>query len=142
MFLSKKNQYCENDYTTKQSTDSDSSPCQITNGIFHRTRTKNVTIWKHKRHRFDPWIGKVSWSRKWQPIPIFLPRIFHGQRNLVGYSLWGHKELDTLSTHTHTQWALPACQVVCKSHGIPAMMKEDQFSSVQSLSHVQLFVTP
>ena len=49
MFLSKKNQYCENGYTTKQSTDSDNSPCQITNGIFHRTRTKNVTIWKHKR---------------------------------------------------------------------------------------------
>ena len=26
--------------------------------------------------------------------PIFLPGKSHGQRNLVGYSPWGHKELD------------------------------------------------
>ena len=33
-----------------------------------------------------------------------LPRKFHGQRNLVGYSPWGHNESDTtkgLSTHAH-----------------------------------------
>ena len=33
--------------------------------------------------------------REWQPIPVFLPREFHGQRILVGYSPWGHKESDT-----------------------------------------------
>ena len=27
--------------------------------------------------------------------PIFLPGKAHGQRSLVGYSLWGHKESDT-----------------------------------------------
>ena len=27
--------------------------------------------------------------------PVFLPRKFHGQRSLAGYSSWGHKELDT-----------------------------------------------
>ena len=26
------------------------------------------------------------------PIPVFLPGEFHGQRSLVGYSLWGGKE--------------------------------------------------
>ena len=26
------------------------------------------------------------------PTPVFLPGEFHGQRNLVGYSPWGHKE--------------------------------------------------
>ena len=34
-----------------------------------------------------------------------MPGKSHGQRSLVGYSTWGHKELDTteqLSTHTHT----------------------------------------
>ena len=35
------------------------------------------------------------WRRKWQPTPVFLPGKFHGQRSLVGYSPWGHKELDT-----------------------------------------------
>ena len=27
--------------------------------------------------------------------PVFLPGESYGQRRLVGYSLWGHKELDT-----------------------------------------------
>ena len=41
--------------------------------------------------------------RKWQPTPVFLPGKFHGQKNLVGYSPWDHKELDTTEhTHPHT----------------------------------------
>ena len=28
---------------------------------------------------------------KWQPTPVFMPGKSHGQRSLVGYSLWGHK---------------------------------------------------
>ena len=32
---------------------------------------------------------------KWQPTPVLLPGKSHGQRNLVGYSPWGRKELDT-----------------------------------------------
>ena len=38
--------------------------------------------------------GSISGSRKWQPTPVFLPGKFHGQRSLVGYSPWGHKEVD------------------------------------------------
>ena len=34
------------------------------------------------------------WRRKWQPTPVFLPGESHGQRSLMGYSPWGHKELD------------------------------------------------
>ena len=43
-FLGRKNQYCENDYTTKRSLQIQCNPYQITSGIFHRTRTKNFTI--------------------------------------------------------------------------------------------------
>ena len=25
------------------------------------------------RRRFDPWIGKISWSRRWPPAPVLLP---------------------------------------------------------------------
>ena len=39
-----------------------------------------------KRLGFDPWIGKISWSRAWQPTPVFLPEESRGQRSLVGYS--------------------------------------------------------
>ena len=39
----------------------------------------------------NPWIGKIPWRRKWQPILVLLPGKSHRQRNLVGCSLWGHK---------------------------------------------------
>ena len=39
-----KNQYCENDYTTKCNLQTQCDPYQITDGIFHRTRRKNFTI--------------------------------------------------------------------------------------------------
>ena len=44
MFLGKKNQYCENDYTTKCNLQIQYDPYQIITGIFRRTRTKNFTI--------------------------------------------------------------------------------------------------
>ena len=34
-------------------------------------------------------------QRPWQSIPVFLPREFHGQRSLEGYSPWAHKESGT-----------------------------------------------
>ena len=43
-----------------------------------------------------------SLERGWQPTPVFLPGEFHGQRSLVGYSLWGRKESDTTEWLTHT----------------------------------------
>ena len=56
--------------------------------------------------RFDPWVGKISWRRTWQPTLLFLPGEFHGQRNLVGYSPWIAKNqtwLSWLSTLTQTR---------------------------------------
>ena len=44
---------------------------------------------------FDPWVGKIPWRRKWKSTPVLLLGESHGQRSLVGYSLWGHKESDT-----------------------------------------------
>ena len=40
MILTWKNQYCENNYTTKCNQQIQGNPYQITNGIFHRNRTK------------------------------------------------------------------------------------------------------
>ena len=36
--------------------------------------------------RLFPWVGKIPWTRRWQPTPVFLPGGSHGQRSLVGYS--------------------------------------------------------
>ena len=57
---------------------------------------------RHRTHGFDPWVGKIPWRRKWQPTPVFLPRKFHGQRSLEGYSPWGSQRVGHGWTHTYT----------------------------------------
>ena len=47
-----------------------------------------------RRCGFNPWVRKISWRRKWQPTPVFLPGKSHGQKSLVGYSPWRCRELD------------------------------------------------
>ena len=37
-----------------------------------------------------------------EPTSVFLPGKFYGQRNLAGYSLWGHKSQTRLSNYTTT----------------------------------------
>ena len=55
------------------------------------------------KHGFSPWVRKILWRRELQPTPVFLPGKCHGQRGLVGYSPWGHKELDTTERMSTTQ---------------------------------------
>ena len=54
------------------------------------------------RLRFDPWVRKIPWRRKWQPTPVFLPAKFHRWKSLAGYSPWSCNESD-MTEHTHTQ---------------------------------------
>ena len=55
---------------------------------------------RRKRHRFVAWVGKISWRRKWQPTPVFLPGKSHGPKNLTGYSTWClNTQLKSLSMH-------------------------------------------
>ena len=49
MFLCRKNQCCENDYTTKHNLPIQCDPYHITNDICHRTRTKNFTIYMERQ---------------------------------------------------------------------------------------------
>ena len=58
------------------------------------------------RHRFNPWVGKIPWGRKWQPTAVFLPE------NPMDGGAWraavhgvakSHSRLsDCVHTHTHT----------------------------------------
>ena len=49
---------------------------------------------QHRRYGFNPWVGNISWRRKWQHTPVFSPRKYHRQNSLAGYGPQGHKELD------------------------------------------------
>ena len=54
MFMDRKNQYSENEYTTQSNLQIQCNPYQDTRGIFHRARTNNFTvcmeIQKKKKH--------------------------------------------------------------------------------------------
>ena len=84
-------------------------PCQLTS-----RSTELNTCWiklskesasqcrRHKRCGFNPWVGKIPWSRKWQPTLEFLSGKFHGQKSLVVglQSLGSQRVKHDLNTHT------------------------------------------
>ena len=59
----------------------------------------------------ETWVGSLGGEdprrREWQPTPVFLPRKSHGQRSLVGYSPWGHKESNTTQQPSYVLPDLP-----------------------------------
>ena len=55
------------------------------------------------------------WRRAWQPTPVFLPVESHGQRSLVGYSPYGHKE-SNMTEWLSTQLNDPKC------HGLTSFL--------------------
>ena len=74
---------------------------------------------RHRRCRFNPWVGKIPWRRKWQPTPVFLPEKSHGQSNLVDCSSKGCKELDTaerLSTRISLSLCVTCVCVLLSTH--------------------------
>ena len=73
----------------------------------HRTCLvpQTVTCLAYNAGDLGSWVGKILQRRRWQPTPVLLPGKSHGQRSMVGYSPWGHKESDTteqLHLYTNT----------------------------------------
>ena len=62
MFLGRKNQCCENNYTTKCNLQIQCDPYQITNGIFHRTRMKTSIY--HMETQKTP-NSQISLEKEW-----------------------------------------------------------------------------
>ena len=60
---------------------------------------KNLPVMK------ENWVqslgGKILWRKEWLPTLVFSPGKSHGQKSLVGYSAWGHKELHMNKQLTH-----------------------------------------
>ena len=48
---------------------------------------------RNKRCRFNAWVRKIPWRKKWQPTPVFLPGESHEKRSLVGYSPCGSQKV-------------------------------------------------
>ena len=81
MFLGRKNQYCENDYTTRCNLQIQCDLYQITNGILHRTERKNVIIHMEtqKIPNSQSSLEKEEWGWRNQPswLQIILQSYSH-----------------------------------------------------------------
>ena len=91
MFLDIKNQYCENDYTTKCNPQIQCDPYHITNGIFPRTRTKKFTIHMgtQKTPNNQSSLEKEEWSWRNQAswLQVILQSYSHQDRMILAQKI-------------------------------------------------------
>ena len=77
---------------------------------------------------FDPWVGKIPLSGKWQPTSVSLAGKFYGQRDLAGYSPSGHKESNTTERLSMQSAVASQCRALLHSrvNGLcsPAQQRE------------------
>ena len=50
----------------------------------YRWLSGKESAYQCRRCRFDPWVRKIPWRRKWYSIPVFLPGKSHGHRSFMG----------------------------------------------------------
>ena len=76
-----KNQHCENDYTTQSNLQIQCNPYQITNGIFYRTRKKNLKICMETQKTLNSQssLEKEKWS--WRNQAPWLQTILQSYSN-------------------------------------------------------------
>ena len=77
----------------------------------------NVKDTGRKRRGFNPWVGKIPLEEEMAPHSSIFDWRIHGQRSLVGYSLWGQNSWTQLSIRARlitSSFILPQCQSFSK----------------------------
>ena len=75
MFMDWKNQYCKNEYATQSDLQIRCNPYQATNGILHRTGTKNFTICMEIQKALNSQSNLEKKERDWRNQPAWLQAI-------------------------------------------------------------------
>ena len=78
-----------------------SLPGSSVHGIFQARVLEWGAIRYSKMYPFIQYGREILQRRKWQLIPVFLPRESCGQRNVVGGCPWGRTESDTTEATQH-----------------------------------------
>ena len=78
--------------------------CSFYLGLPGDSVIKNLPANAGGRCGFSLWSRKIPWRRKWQPTPVFLPGVSHGQRNLGALVNEVAKSWMQLSIHTHVHF--------------------------------------
>ena len=102
---------------------------------------------RHKRCGFDPWVRKIPWRRKWQPIPVFLPGKFSGPKEPGGLQSMGSQRVRHDREHprrvgeeaaTPPAWLVPLDQLLkpnlfCTKHldSRESIYSSQNFPSIQ-----------
>ena len=97
MFLGRKNQYCESDYTTKCNLQIQGNLHQITDGIFTQLEQKiSQFTWKHKRPRIARAVLKKKNGAGGINLPDF--RLYDNLQSSRQYGTGTKTEIQTNGT--------------------------------------------
>ena len=76
----------------------------------------------------------MPWRRKRQPTPVVLPGKSHEQRSLVGYSSWGHKELDMTPRFNNHHICNYLCMKLRSWHPVPTLHGKQTVKKVETVT--------
>ena len=96
LFLDWKSQHCENDYTTRSNLQIQCNSYQITNGIFHRTRTKSSAICRETQKTLNSQTilrRKTNWSNQ-APRPQIISQSHSNQDSMAPAQKQKHRSME------------------------------------------------